>query len=696
MSVFFTELERKRFGECPDPVLQNYRWALAMRCLRRAAQGGLLSREDSVPWWYAAYEVITDGAMHVSLSKPDEVAPWLRSVVMEVARKSEREWVGPSFRHHGGGEPSGNLETAHLAWAVALALDLAPSVFTEGEKEELRTVLRERAIPMCRRYLEGPGGRTVANWRCVLGSGLAVAAAVLGDESMLDEAERLFALNVLCFQEDGSYGESFQYAQYAMTALTLHHEALVRARPRLLESLSILPYARGVRWAAANLLYRAPAGGFGPSPRPWSVNFNDSGALVAPPPDVLLAISARCRDKEPEISGLARWIHDTFTPPVPDPGPHDRSSFGFLPRFGWLSLVHFPGAGPSVSPAQAKLPEGQVFDNGDAILRDAWGGSTVLAIRGGGRPLNGPGHLHADIGHFILAHGTERLLADPGHSCYRGLVRAGEVESQAHNTLTFLVPGEGGERHLQQPTTEAGWWKAARVPHRRLENGQPGPAVDRGALRILHGISGGLRVSGTSFGACYGDPIETCRRFWFLCGPHALFVVDHVVASLPVRTQWNWVLDNHDGALELKDPLPDRIIARRGAVGMKLFHVGPGSFGETLHGWMHLAYHPLPGRLGEGASGTAALVRFRESTPRTDRMAVHGIVMDGYGRVAGWHLKTASNQTVLEGPGAAESWALTVDEPGVSFNIKELVSGRAWSVKPQGDDTWNLIPEEKS
>jgi hypothetical protein len=678
MPLFFSDAEKAAFQGSRDPVLADYKWALAMRCLRRSAQPGLVAPGSSMPWWHGAHETVSDAAMHFALTGDAFVGAWLRDVALGLARRSEDDWIGPGFRDHGTKPASGNLETAHLSWAVSLALDLAPGVFRENELEELRTVLRDRALPMCRRFLDGPAGTTVANWRCVLGAGLALPATVLGDESALDEAERLFKINVECFQEDGSYGESLQYGHYAMYALTLHYEALVRARPRLLGSLPIERYARGLRWQASSMLFRKPALGFGPAPRTWSVNFNDSGAIYAPSADVLLQISSRLKEKDEALAGLARWIHDTYTPPVPDPQPHDLSSFGFLPRFGFLALVHFAHATVARTPAQVGLGALEDFDNGDTLARDRWGGETVLAVRGGGPALFGLGHLHGDLGSFILTHGEERFLADPGHSCYRGLVHSLENKAQTHNTLTFRVPGMPGGAVLQQGGS----------PVRKLQNGAPGPAIDRGARRMLSSDSGDLRVTASEFGRAYGDPIQRCERFWILCGAHALFVVDHVVATEPVRTEWNWVLDNYDGALELKEPGEDRIICRRGEKGMKLFHCGPGRFSELAHGWMHLAYHPLPGQLGEGASGTATIARFLEKEAARERWAVHAIAVDGYGAVANWHLKNAIGPTVLEAPYARERWALNATGEGIA--LKEEISGRHWRIQRIEDSRWEM------
>lgn len=661
MPLFLSDGERAAIAACRLPVMADLRWALNVTCARRAANPGLLNHDTTVEWWHCAHEFASDAALCWALGKDAKIGTWLRGVVLDLARREVDDWIGPWFRDHDAKAPCGHLETAHLSWAVSTALDLAAEVFTPAEQDELRTVLRERAMPMCRRWLDTK--HHLANWRCILGAGYTVPAAVLGDEAALDHAEKLFHLAVEAFQEDGSYGESLQYAHYAMYGLMLAYEALVRRRPQLAAPLPIARYARGMRWQAASMLYRKPMAGWGQQPMPRSANFNDSAALFACSADVALHIASRTTGTG---AGLARWLFDTYGQPAP--GVDDRSSFGFLPRAGFLAMPLLTQACAAISPQQAGLGPVEAFSNGDVLVRERWDGATVLAIHGGGDPLNGPGHLHGDLNSCILAHRQERLLVDPGHSCYRNLVHGVEVQSQCHNTLTF----DGG---LQQ---------SAAIGHRAIVDGRPGPAVERGARRLCAVHRDGVSIVGNDCAGAYGAPLTRAARFWILCGAHALFIVDHVQASRPVQTTWNWLLNNRDGGLDLK-LLPDRLVARRGAVGMKLFHGAGGRGPQLAHGWVHDAYHPLPGQLGEGASGSGQIVRWTDRERRAEVLAVHAIAMDGYGAIAGWHLKPRDAATVLEGPGAGERWSLTAGADALA--LREEITGRTWRLAAP---TWTL------
>jgi hypothetical protein len=664
MSLFLSDSERKAIMASRDEGLTDHRWHLNARCTRRTANPGLMVPGTTVEWWHCAHEYISDAAMCWALKNDAAIGGWLRGVTLDVARRSLDDWVGPWFRDHAKDQPCGHLETAHLSWAVSAALDLAPGVFTPAEQDELRTVLRERAMPLCLRWLDTH--HHLANWRCILGAGYAVPAAVLGDEAALDRCEAHFALAQECLQDDGSSGESLQYGHYAMTGLMLSAEALIRRRPHLAATLPLERCSKATRWFAASLLYRKPLSGWGQGAVPRSANFNDSAAIFACSSDVALHLAVRLRERMPREAGVARWLADTCCPATPDHRVDDRASFGFVPRPGFLTLPLLAQA-PAAQPPDLRGVE--AFANGDVMVRS---GRTVLAVHGGGEPLNGPGHLHGDLNSCILAHRDERMLVDPGHSCYRGQLHAVEVQSQSHNTLTFNADGTV----IQQRT----------VGQRTSADGRPGPAIERGACRLIASELDGLQVIASECAAAYGAPLTRVVRCFIQCSPRVLYIVDQVQAERPLQTIWNWVLNNRDGSLDLKMLPPDRLVARRGVTGMKLFHCAGGRGPQLVHGWMHDAYHPLPGQLGEGGNGSAQIVRW-SSDAATTLNAVHAIVVDGYGPVAGWHLRPDPSAVVLEAPAATERWGLTLGDGGIS--ISESVSARRWRVACTGDD-WTL------
>lgn len=608
-------------------------------------------------------------------------------------RRPVSDWVGPLFRNHDTKEPLGHLETAHLTWGTAVALDLAGDIFTESEKQEVGDIMRERGLPMCRRWLDQ--NHHLANWRCVLGAGVAVAAAVLNDRAEMKRAVADYQLSLQIFQPDGSYGESLQYANYAAYTLMLAREALLRRDPTLASQLPADPWDRMPRWQAASLFYQKPLSGWGPEPRARSANFNDSAALFRPSGDLLLHLAAREKQAQPMEAGLARWLFDTLYAGQPAMGPHDGATFGFLNDWGFLTIPLLPAAAPPMGPAEAGLGEMETFSCGDVLVRDAWGGRTILAVHGGGDPLRGPGHLHGDINSFILVHNRERLLVDPGHSCYRNLIHELEGSTRTHNTCTFQTAADDGlglqeERHGQQQLQQS---RQARVRY-DPETRQPGPPADRGARQLLAARDGEITVVGSEASALYeGGVIKEFSRFWLLCGPHVLFVIDHIRSAAPVRTQWHWLLNNRDDLLELKYLPPDRLVARRGGAGMKIFHIGEAVLGVPDHAYVHDAYCPDPAGKGEGRPGSGTLVTWKEPVPKTVRTTVYAIALDGYGPVAGWHLKNFGKGALfLESPDATARWSVSTtfeDPANPCIVLSESISDVRRTVRCS-DGQWRL------
>ena len=685
MPLFLTDSERTGLAAMrkQDP-LRGFYWALVNRVERRVTAPGLSGHGVTTDWWHHAAEYLTDAAMtHATLYKPSlAIDAWLRDITLSIARRPIDDWVGPSFRDHDAKPPRGHLETAHLTWGVAVVLDLAPAVFTTDERTELVTALREKGLALCQRWLDQD--TRLSNWRCILNAGVAVAAAVLDDEPALALATAEFHRCVDIFQPDGSSSESLQYGNYAAYGLMLVREALIRRTPSLADTLPLAPYAKITRWAAASLFYQKPLSGWGAHPRPRSANFNDSAALFRPSADLLLHLAARGGDMLPAEAGLARWLFDTLYVPCIEQGPHDRASFGFVNDFDFLTLPLLPQAAAAISPEAAGVTLTAAFSCGDVLVRDAWpeqGGRTILAIHGAGEAFHGPSHLHGDLNSFILVHNQERLLLDPGHSCYRNLLHNLESSSFTHNTCTFEV-GDDPRSQLQQSHTA-----------RRVFDPQTGisaPPVFRGGHRLLLAREGEVTAIASEISALYGAPLAEFIRFWFLCGPHVLFVVDHIVADRPVTTTWSWLLNNRDEQLDLKLIHPDRLVARRGHAGLKLFHLGGGAVQEPIHSYVHDAYHPRPNQLGEGKPGSGALVRWTEKTAAITRTVVHAIAIDDPGAISGWHLKTSPNVTTLESPGSTVRWQLETAPDASRFTLTETVSGKIHTLAPDADRFWHL------
>ncbi len=686
MSLFLTDQERHLVQrQRRDFPLNRLYESLLSRARRRAESPGLTKLDTTTEWWYHAAEYTTDAAMAYALEPDERLGVWIRDVVLSLVRRPEEDWIGPFFRNHQLSPPIGHLETAHLCLAVVAALDLAPDAFTESERLEATAVLKERGLPLCVRWLDYADH--VNNWRCILTMGLAVSAAFLNDRAQMQRAAREFQVYGQAFQSDGSYSESLQYSNYAAYGLMLTYEALIRRDPSFGASLSVIPYARGVRWAAYSYLYSKPLPGWGPYPLPRSVNFNDCAAIYRPSGDVLLHIATRASDL-PREAGLARWLFDTLYLSTPSWGASDRATFGLVNDFGFLSLTLLLQAAESRSPIESELPPMAAFSNGDIVARHQWEGRTILAVRGGGDPLRAPSHLHGDLNSFIIVHNQERLLLDPGHSCYRNLMRTLDIGTQSHNTCTFTTammsrdPRQESQfsvRTLEQTTTG----------RRFIEDGEFSEPFDRGGRRLLAAQHGSLTALGSEVSRLYGCPIETFARFWFLCSEHVLFVIDVITASQPVRTTWNWLLNNRDGRLELQVSKPDHFVARRGDAGLILFHFGSGALSGPTYAYVHDAYHPLPNQRGEGKPGSGLRMQWREREAQTHCVTAHAIALDSYSAVAGWHIGRDGNRMAVIGPEEDQRWELAIVADPLSFVIHR--DGRAMYRVVEAKDTWQVV-----
>jgi hypothetical protein len=682
MSIFLTDADReevvaaRRRGEA---VVGRFFAALMARVARRAESPGLLGLGEDAAWWYPAAEYLSDAAMAFALAPCERLGNWLRDTALSIARRPMDDWVGPWYRDHRAQPAVGHLETAHLCWALAAALDLAAGAFSPGDRRELAGALGEKGIALCTRWLDR--NTHLANWRGVMASGVAVAAAAIGDKASLKLAAAETLVCAEAFQPDGSYAESLQYANYLAYALMLAHEAIHAAAPDLeVAAPDIL--ARLMPWFAQSMLYCKPLAGWDGGPRARAVNFNDCGALFRPSGDLLLQVAARCRSSMPAEAGLARWLFDTYYAPVPSQQPHNLATFGLRNDWGFLTLPLLVQSAPPLSPAEAGLPTAAGFSNGNLFARDCWEGRTVLAAQGGSGPLHGPGHLHGDLNSFLLVHNQERLLVDPGHSCYSNLIHGLESSSQTHNTCTFLVATDA--LGLQEDLAKARLLEQANLaPRRQIDRGGLAPPLAPRGKRLLLAQSDEVVAAGAEASAVYGEPVEEFSRFWLLAGPCALFVIDRIRAARPVRTVWNWLLNNRDGAAEIEVASPGQVVLRRGAAGMKLFHLADAALSGPVYAFVHDAYHPDPGRPGEGRSGSGMLYRWIEPAPRSFRLAVHAIAVDDYGLVADWDCEIRGDAIHLSRPGAGWSLYLGVPHP-LELTLVCEADGRRWTLAERG------------
>jgi len=555
-------------------------------------------------------------------------------------------------------------------------LDLAPDIFSTAELREVKDALIEKGVIPCERWLAK--NTHLANWRGIMLAGVLVPSAVLGDKKRLAVYVPLMAQCLSAFQPDGSYAESLQYGNYLAHALMLVYESLVRLHPAYASSVEIGAYAKGMPWVANSMLYTKPLSKWGEEPRARAVNFNDSAAIFRPSGDLLLHIAARRAESDHRDAGLASYLFHTYYSPVPSQGPHHLASFGFVNDWGFLTLPLLGQAAPPLSPAEANLPLTATFENGNAFIRDAWNGKTVIAIHGGAAPLHGPGHLHGDVNSFLLSHRRERLLVDPGHSCYRNLIHGLESSSQTHNTCTFLIEETG--LGLQEDLTKTKLLEQQSILNKRLiVGGTVGEPITRGNKRLVVEQIDEVSVVGSEASACYGKPLTGFSRFWISAGSHVIFVIDQIRSETPIRTCWNWVINNRDGLARVAVD-GKQLTVHRPLAGFKLLQGGSATPFGPVYGYAHDAYHPEPDQLGEGRPGSGLIFRAIEPKEQTERLAVHVLIMDELGRLEDWSLSaTGGRHEVI---GHDEYWSLIVDQnDGNVFSLTAKKENRHWQLE---------------
>lgn len=681
LSLFLTETEKEAVLTSPDAVIKRFRKALELRVSERLATPGLSAEKSpleraTLGWWYPAAEFLSDAALQYALTPTDELAAWLRSTTLHIARRPASDWVGPWFRDHG--QPfTGHLETAHLCWGVSAVLDLAGAVFTESEWDEVSESLYEKGIVQCRRWLRK--NDHLANWRGIMASGALVASAALGNEDLLDEFTPEVALMAQAFQPDGSYGESLQYGNYLANALMLAYEALSRKYPVYAQQLDCESYSRGMNWMAQSMLYQKPMANWGDEPRARAVNFNDSAALFRPSGDLLLHVATRSADAVQ--AGLARWLFQEYYETVPTQGPHDLATFGMRNDWGFLTLPLLTKPVLALSPEQAGLPLTTAFSNGNTLVRDAWNGKSVLAIQGGNNDgCFAPGHLQGDLNSFMLVFGRDRLLADPGHSCYRNLIHGLECSTQTHNTCTFLVDQDA--LGLQEDLAKIKLLEQRNVlPRRRIQaNGAVSAPVERGgrllaAIREQH-----VSLVVSEVAASYGSPIQEFTRCWIQAGPHVTFVIDRIRASEPVRTVWNWLLNNRDGKSILQTD-GNSLTMYRHQAGLKIAQAGSATLNGPVYAYLHDAYHPEPAQLGEGKPGSGLLFRHTDTEKSTEINRLHVVIADDLAEIDDWTIQSESQR-----------W--TVQKPGVGIELSGTFDDRFSLTLRDGDRFYSITGDE--
>jgi hypothetical protein len=671
---FITEIERNQILEkiaTQDLIICSFFEALKQRVYERVDSNFLNRHPSPVQWYYPAAEYLSDAALIYCLYPEEKLAAWLRIVTLNIARKPVYDWVGPLFRDHS--QPyTGNLETAHLCWGLSVVLDLAEDIYEIDEKNEVKQAIIEKGLKLCIQWVKK--NAHLANWRGIMVSGVVVPAAVLGQKELLDSFIPELQRCMEAFQPDGSYAESLQYGNYLSFALMLGYESVIRKYPELAGRLQISSYGKGITWVVNSMLYKKPMDGWGEESRARAANFNDSAALFRPSGDLLLHLAVRHTNAIE--SRLACWLFETYYKSSPYQGPHDLATFGMRNDWGFLTLPLLTYPIKAITSKEADLPLTTSFSNGHSFTRDKWDGKTILAINAGGDKLFGPGHLHGDVNSFLLVHNQERLLVDPGHSCYRNLIHGLEASTQTHNTCTFLVDND--QLGLQEDLSKATLFEQKSIfPRRLIKEDLISDPIDRKNKQLIISRDKDISIIGSEAAGVYGDPVENFSRFWILAGSHVLFVIDRIKTTREVKVVWNWLVNNRDSKtlFESKDSC---LTIKRGKAGMKLFQAGENTLSFPVYSYVHDAYHVEPNQLGEGKPGSGLLFRHTEKEKKLYRTVVHCIALDEPAFIDSWDMITEGNKHILTN--GSMKWTITVQDNNIEFLTITSGKNASWII----------------
>ena len=622
---------------------------------------------DRTKWWHYIWERVGDAALVYAITGDKKIGSYVHDVTMEMySPKKFAEWIGPWFRKVQA-PPVGMLETAHISCAICAAYDMCPNLFNDEEKEKIINSLRERILPWCKRYTENL--THFANWKMVLYNGFTTAACILGDKEAIDYALDYFNICIKAYNKD-SYGESVQYSNYATLNLVHAYEMLVAYNSEYAKILDSSFAPNMMKWYAASFMYMKPMNDseWGDKPYPRTMNFGDSAAIFRPTGDVLMHVAKRFCDTHKVETGLAMWLFETTY--KEDLAPYDSSTFGFFNQYHYHTFINYVSTDDvkPLSPKEAGMPLVNSFETGTIAYRNDWDNpKLILGIQGGYVPNQATGHRHQDQNSFILAYDNERILADPGHCCYRLQSWKFSTKDDSHNTWTFEK--ENGEV-LHQMIVERSF-----VSEKGLM-----PSMNK--LERCEKIDN-LFICQSDCAKAYGDDIEKAERTWLAFGDNAVFVVDRIKSKVPVKPITHFVFNNRGNTTDDRIFYGKRVVFRRNGIGVKFLPMDVEGYENIMTmdwGYMHDCYHPEPNRLGQGKEGSALIYNYKSTEYLNEYIAVYAIIFDTANLIGHWHTPDVGVNTYYMEPGdKIGGYKLTIEKDG-KLKAEDLYIGKEYSI----------------
>jgi len=594
---------------------------------------GVTQPDDTTEWWHICEGRLSNVAPLVMLTEDDTLRTWLHDAAMWITRQSADAWIGPFFRKNfRTNPPKGTLETAHICRALAPCLIFCPYIFSDSEKEEIRTSLREKGIAAIDEWIKpliADPTLCRSNW-CIAEVGAAMAACVA-----IEDREKLRSyipfFNELHDEYNSDfYGEPVGYWFYPCENFLSARIYCDWAYPELIpEMADIQIVIRPFIWAyyhrqgyflLQNIERRTLR----------SMTFGDCNTMMEVRTLPLIYIAVYHED--PRVRALSSAMYEEL---YTDPETGRHSSI-----VGMGPLMLFPLREKANGDASF-LPPSRLFGDGFLMYKDSWKDPKIqIAVQTGvTEKPHVIGHRHADHLSFQLAKDGIVILDDPSRCCYR-LKTQKLCESASWHSLPSFTTDEEKPRRLEQRVMEH---ECAKLD-----------IFDR--LRYAHIGENGFTASSEA-GELYPG-MNSVRRSFAAAGENVLVIVDDYKADVPVFETASFLGNNRRREMKWHFTEDSAVMTREG-VGVVIKSMQPMT-PVMDYAALHDYYSISPDSLYQGREGSGYLVRMKNKISAAEGRSVYVIFVDREENLNGWNAEMADG-VITVACGGEEKYRFLLD-----------------------------------
>jgi len=602
-----------------DEVYANF-IETQLRVIKKELQvPGVAQPGDARDWWYLAEGRMGRACSLHAIIGDESLADWVHQSALMLARESADAWIGPFFRIRF--TPlKGMLETGHLASAVAQPLIFTPDIFTEAEREELRTALREKAIAPLEEWLKpyyADHSLPHNNWVISELSGLFTAACALKDIALVRKYLPLFTDLHKDFNSD-FYGEPEGYWDYTCSNFLKTHFILSWVFPELADeivspSVLITPFLwKYYRRQGTFMLQNID------EIRLRQLSFGDEATIEHTSDYIMLFVSIYHEDSQ--VRGLATaLLEDKF---IVDGGKEVASSRTLICMLPYRGKKRV---------AESVFPPSRLFADGFLMYKDRWENPSIqIALQGG--HIEVPrviSHRHADQLSFQLAKDGIVILDDPSICCYRLNTYQLTRSAGWHSVPRFTTVGEDA-RLFDQINMNS-----SNIQDDRL-------------CRRIHAAMGERAFTITAEAAeLYPEEITSVRRTFAAVGENVLVIADSYIASEPVAQIASFIGNNRRRGMKWSFGDNSARMSREG-VGVQIAAMQDVSL--TLdYAALNDSNSTYPDSLMQGREGSGYIVRMQTNRTAESGRSIYVLFADREENLDNWSASLAGDTvTVFE------------------------------------------------